>query len=473
MAVEYRTEQGGADTIRGLSGAREPIGVFKVSRPNDMNAAADTAGERPRVVIVGGGFGGLQAAKALSRVPVEITLVDRENHHCFQPLLYQVASASLSPADVAWPIRAVLSRQRNVRVVMAEATGIDRKRRAVTTASGLSYPFDYLILASGVTHSYFGHDEWAAAAPGLKRIEDAIEIRNRILLAFERAETEESEAERYRLLSFVIVGGGPTGVEMAGAIADTARFALSRDFRKIDPGAAHIMLIEAGPRLLPAFPEPLAQYAEHSLRRMGVAVLTATRVTACHADGVTTETGAIPTATIVWAAGIQASPAGQWLGAGQDNAGRINVAGDLSVPGEPDIFAIGDTAHVLDPAGQPVPGIAPAAKQMGEYVARLIAARVARSVVPGAFAYRHRGDLATIGRKSAIVWLGKFRLTGFAAWLFWCFIHIYYLIGARNRMSVALSWIWDYVTFQRGARLIYERELRRPDEAPEGGRAPS
>jgi NADH dehydrogenase len=304
-------------------------------------------------------------------------------------------------------------------------------------------------------------------------MEDAIEIRTRILLAFERAETEESEAERSRLLSFVIVGGGPTGVEMAGAIADTARFALSRDFRRIDPSAARIMLIEAGARLLPAFPDTLARYAEQSLRRMGVTVLTSTRVTACQAGGVTTETGAIPAGTIVWAAGIKASAAGEWLGAKQDDAGRVHIAGDLSVPGEPDIFVIGDTAHVLDPAGQPVPGIAPAAKQMGQYVARVIAARVARSAPPAPFAYRHRGDLATIGRKSAIVWLGRFRLTGFAAWLFWGVIHIYYLIGARNRVSVALSWIWDYVTFQRGARLIYERAPRRPDEAAERRRAAS
>lgn len=436
-----------------------------------MNAVAETAGGRPRVVIVGGGFGGLEAAKALARVPVEITLVDRENHHCFQPLLYQVATAALSPADVAWPIRSVLSRQRNVRVVMAEATGVDRGSRTLRTTSGQSYPFDFLILATGVTHSYFGHDEWAPFAPGLKQLEEAVVIRARMLLAFERAETEETEVERARLLTFVVIGGGPTGVEMAGAIAETAHFALSRDFRRIDPKSARIVLIEAGPRLLPAFPEALAQYAEESLRRMGVDVLTSTRVTDCHRRGVTTENGAIPAATIVWAAGVKASPAGQWLEADQDKTGRINVAADLSVPGEPDIFAIGDTAHVLDPNGQPVPGIAPAAKQMAQYVTRVIAARVSRSALPAPFVYRHRGDLATIGRKSAILSLGRLRLKGLLAWLFWSAVHIYFLIGTRHRVTIALTWIWDHITFQRGARLIYEPESRRPNEPLDSRRA--
>lgn len=420
-----------------------------------------------RVVIVGAGFGGLEAAKSLSRVPVEITLIDQLNHHCFQPLLYQVATAALSPADVAWPIRSILSSQTNLRVVMAEVTGVDRGRRAVETAAGHTYLYDHLVLATGATHSYFGHDEWAMFAPGLKRIEDAIDIRRRILLAFERAEIEQDDEERCRLMTFAIIGGGPTGVEMAGAIADTARFALSRDFRRIDPRASRIILLEAGPRLLNAFPERLARYAENSLRRMGVDVRTSTPVTSCHQSGVDTAAGTIGSATVIWAAGVKASPAAQWLDADRDRAGRINVQPDLSVPGAPDVFALGDTAHVTGPDGSAVPGIAPAAKQMGRYVGGVIAARVLQSRAPGPFVYRHHGDLATIGRKSAIVSLGRFRLTGFPAWVFWSVAHIYYLIGARNRMIVALDWIWDYVTFQRGARLITNAHRRAaPNPAP-------
>jgi NADH dehydrogenase len=408
----------------------------------------------PRVVIVGGGFAGLEAAKALRRAAVQVTLIDRQNHHCFQPLLYQVATAALSSADVAWPIRSILSSQENVRVVMGDVVGVDRKTRLVRTAEGHTYPFDYLVLATGATHSYFGHDEWADAAPGLKRIEDAVEIRRRILLAFEHAEIEEHPARQAQLLTFAIIGGGPTGVEMAGAIADIARLALSRDFRRIDPRAARIVLLEAGPRLLAAFPEQLAAYAGRSLEHLGVDVRLLSPVTSCDANGIDTAAGRIEAATVIWAAGVKASPAGRWLGAATDRAERIDVQPDLTVAGSPHILAVGDTAHVTDANGRPVPGIAPAAKQMGEYVGRVIAARVGRSERPAPFAYKHYGDLATIGRKSAIVSMGKLRLTGVLAWLFWSIAHIYYLIGARNRFIVALDWLWDYATFQRGARLI-------------------
>src|SRR4051812_43707143 len=309
----------------------------------------------PRVIIVGGGFAGLEAAKALSRVPVDITLLDQQNHHCFQPLLYQVATAALSPADVAWPIRSILSKQHNARVVMGEVVGVDRMRREVLVDEGMAYPFDYLVLAAGVTHSYFGHDAWAEVAPGLKRIEDAVGIRRRILLAFERAEIEPDARERARQLTFTIVGGGPTGVELAGAIVDMARFALSRDFRYIDPRGARILLLEAGPRLLPAFPEPLSRYAEQTLQRMGVEVRTSTAVTNLDEGSVSTAGGAIPTGCVLWAAGVKASSAAQWMGAQADRAGRVKVGADLSIAGEPNIFAIGDTAAVLNNEGKPVP----------------------------------------------------------------------------------------------------------------------
>jgi NADH:ubiquinone reductase (H+-translocating) len=409
--------------------------------------------QRPRVVIVGAGFGGLSASKALAKVDVDVALVDAYNHHCFQPLLYQVATAALSPADVAWPIRAILRAQKNVRVIMARVTGIDLQTRRVHT-NEIDLPYDYLVLATGSTHSYFGHDEWAPFAPGLKHIADATEIRRRFLLAFERAEVVEDEAERARLLTFVIVGGGATGVEMAGAIAEVAQRTLRHDFRRIDPRNARIILIEAGPRLLPTFPQALSRYAERSLRSMGVEIMLNCKVTGCDAQGVTLEGGRIEAATVMWAAGVVASPAAQWIGAEHDRAGRIKVNPDLSVPGHQEIFAIGDTAAAVDHDGRPVPGIAPAAKQMGMYVARVIAARMRGEPPPSPFAYRHLGDLATIGRKSAVVKLGFLQLTGLLGWLFWSAVHIYFLIGMRNRFVVALNWLWSYLTFQRGARLI-------------------
>jgi NADH:ubiquinone reductase (H+-translocating) len=409
--------------------------------------------QRPQVVVVGGGFGGLEATKALANAAVDVTLVDAQNHHCFQPLLYQVATASLSPADVAWPIRAILRQQKNARVIMARVTGVDVAARCVHT-NEIDLHYDYLVLATGATHSYFGHDEWEPFAPGLKQLGDATEIRRRFLVAYEHAEVAEDEAERRRLLTFVIVGGGATGVEMAGAIAEVAQQTLRHDFRRIDPRNSRIILIEAGPRLLPAFSEVLSAHAERSLEKMGVEVELNRKVTGCDAQGVSLDKGHIEAATVIWAAGVVASPAAEWIGAEHDRSGRIKVNPDLSVPGRPEIFAVGDTATVFGRDGRPVPGIAPAAKQMGRYVGKLIAARVADRPAPAPFAYHHLGDLATIGRKSAVVELGPIRLTGFIGWVFWSAVHIYFLIGLRNRFVVAVNWLWSYLTFQRGARLI-------------------
>ena len=408
--------------------------------------------QRPKVVIVGAGFGGIQAAVALSRAAVDVIVLDRQNHHCFQPLLYQVATAALSPAEIAWPIRHMLRQQRNATVFMAEVKGVDLAGRSVETSAGpMSY--DYLVIATGATHSYFGHDDWAKFAPGLKRIEDATRIRRSILLAFERAELAGNDAERQRLLTFVIVGGGATGVEMAGAIAEIARQTLANDFRRIDPRNSRIILIEAGPRVIPTLPEDLSRYAERALTRMGVDVRTSTRVISCDAGGVDVDHGRIDASTIIWAAGVVASPAASWLGAAHDRAGRVLVRPDLSVPDHPEVFVSGDAAAVHESDGEPVPGVAPAAKQMGDYVGRLIAARLAGESLP-AFRYRNLGELATIGRRAAVVKLGRVHLKGFIGWLFWSFAHIYFLIGVRNRFIVAFTWLWDYLTFQRGARLI-------------------
>jgi NADH:ubiquinone reductase (H+-translocating) len=388
----------------------------------------------------------------LARAPVDVTVIDRHNYHCFQPLLYQVATASLSPADVAWPVRHMLRRQANATVFMAEVTGIDASAHMVQTGSG-PFRYDFLIIASGSTHSYFGHDEWAAFAPGLKRIEDATHVRRNILAAFERAELAGDDDTRQRLLTFVIVGGGPTGVEMAGAIAEVARQTLARDFRRIDPRSARIVLVEAGPRLLPSFSEQHSAYAHRTLTAMGVEVKTGTAVVRCDARGVDLEHGRIDAGAVVWAAGVVASAAAQWLAAEHDRAGRVIVRPDLSLAGHEDIFVIGDTASVVDESGRAAPGLAPAAKQMGEYVGRLIAARLADGSLPP-FRYRNLGVLATIGRRAAIVELGPIQLRGFVGWLFWSVVHIYFLIGLRNRSVVALTWLWSYVTFQRGARLI-------------------
>jgi len=410
---------------------------------------------RPQVVIVGAGFGGLEAAKALNRVAVDVIVVDRQNHHCFQPLLYQVATAALSPAEIAWPIRHILRQQRNATVLMAEVSGIDLAGRFVHTGAGpISY--DYLVIATGATHSYFGRDDWADFAPGLKRIEDATRIRRSILLAFEQAELARDEAERQRLLTFVIVGGGATGVEMAGAIAEIARQTLAKDFRRIDPRSSRIILLEAGARVLPTLPEDLSRYAERTLTRMGVDVRTSTRVTNCDRRGVDLDRGRIDAGTVIWAAGVVASPAARWLGAEHDYAGRVLVRPDLSLPNHPEVFVIGDAAGIRDQTGAMVPGVAQAAKQMGRYVGRVIAARVDEIPPPPPFRYRSLGDLATIGRRAAVVNFGYLRLKGFVGWLFWSLAHIYFLIGVKHRFIVAFTWLWDYVTFHRGARLITE-----------------
>lgn len=426
-------------------------------------------GPRLRVVVVGAGFGGLETVRGLKGAPVEITLINRKNHHLFQPLLYQVATAVLSPGDIAWPVRAIFRNRREVTVLLEEVVSVDTGARLVRTAGGAAIPYDVLVLATGATHAYFGHDEWAEVAPGLKTIEDATAIRRRLLLAFERAEASEDVAERTRLLTFIVVGAGPTGVELAGAMVELARNTLWREFRRIDPRSARVVLIEAGPRVLPSFPQELSDTARRSLEGMGVQVLTNTRVTRCTATGVECGEEEIPASTIVWAAGVVASPAWKWIDAPRDRAGRIQVEPDLSVPGHPDIFAIGDTAAVTDGKGKPVPGTAPAAKQMGQYVARVIAARAAGRASPPPFAYRHHGDLATIGRRSAVVSLDGMRLTGLIGWLFWGIAHVWYLIGFRSRVVVSFEWIWSYLTSQRGARLITHEAQEEPSAIRQQG----
>jgi NADH dehydrogenase FAD-containing subunit len=421
----------------------------------DMTPVASTAGDRPRIVIVGAGFGGLVAARALRKVAAKVTVIDRRNYHLFQPLLYQVATAGLSPADIASPIRGILRDQANADVLMARVTGVDRARREVLLEdNGRRIAYDYLIIAAGARHAYFGHDEWGEVAPGLKKIDDATAIRHRILVAFEKAESSHDPEERRRLLTFVIVGGGPTGVEMAGAIAELAKKTLVKDFRTIDPASARVILVEGGPRVLLAFPEDLSAKARRSLEKLGVEVLTNTPVELCDADGVVSAGTRIEARTILWAAGVQAAPAGKWLQAEKDRAGRVKVEPDLSVPGEPDVFVIGDNATVMQANGQPVPGVAPAAKQMGAYVAHVIAGRIAGKPVSEPFRYRNYGNFATIGRHAAVADFGWLRLSGYPAWLLWGAAHIYFLIGFRNRLAVMLDWLWAYATYQRGVRLI-------------------
>ncbi|MEX0838348.1 MAG: NAD(P)/FAD-dependent oxidoreductase [Parvibaculum sp.] len=411
------------------------------------------ASGRPRVVILGAGFGGLMAAKSLGRAPVDVTLIDRQNYHLFQPLLYQVATATLSPADIAVPIRSTFRDQKNTRVLLGEVETVDRAARAVVLADGRHVPYDYLLVATGARHAYFGHDEWEPFAPGLKKIDDATEIRRRILLAFEKAETETDPEARRNLLTFVIVGGGPTGVEMAGAIIELARKTLVSDFRHIDPSSARVLLIEAGPRLLPAFAETLSAFAEAALARKGVEVKLGEAVTRCSAAGVEMGEARIGARTIIWAAGVEASPAAKWLGVAGDRAGRVAVTDRLTLPGDDHVLAIGDTAAVTWRDGGLVPGIAPAAKQMGAYAAKAIRTRI-KGGEPAPFRYRHQGNLATIGRTSAIVDFGRIRIKGFLAWFIWGAAHIYFLIGFRNRLIVMLHWIWAYVTLRQGVRLI-------------------
>jgi NADH dehydrogenase len=418
----------------------------------------DQTSQRPRVVVVGAGFGGLSAVRALDGVDVEITLIDRHNYHLFQPLLYQVATASLSPADIAQPIRSILKEQRNVRVLLGEVTGIDRAAMQVKIGGMGPVPYDYLIVATGARHSYFGKDHWASYAPGIKSIDDATRVRANVLLAFERAEVEQDRRRRQMLLTFMIVGGGPTGVEMAGAIAELARNSITRDFRSITPHCARIVLVEAGPRLLPSMPESLSTDAKRALEAMGVTVSLGKAVTDIARDSVTVATEKICTKTIIWAAGVRASAAGQWLDATVDRAGRVVVGSDFSVPGHDNIFVIGDTAAYRQPNGTFLPGVAPAAKQAGFYVGRLIRRRVWEMAPPRVFSYADYGNLATIGRRVALADFGWMRLKGFVGWILWSLAHVYFLIGFRNRLAVAMSWAWSYVTYQRGVRLITGRD---------------
>ena len=447
------------------------VGVSETGREALVHLASgrDDEKRRPRVVIAGAGFGGLTAARKLANASVDVTLIDRENHHLFQPLLYQVATAGLSPADIAWPIRRLVRSQKNARVLLGEVTGVDRARKRVRLGER-EIGYDILVLATGAAHGYFGNDRWAAHAPGLKTIDDATDIRRRLLLAFERAEMERDEEMRRRLLTIVIVGGGPTGVEMAGAVVELARKALAADFRDVDPGEAHVALIEAGPRVLPGFPEPLSNYAADALARLGVDVRLGEAVTACDADGVAVGGERVNAETVIWAAGVRASSAAVWLGLEGDRAGRALVGPDLKPPNTDDIFIIGDTALAHDAAGRPLPGIAPVAKQQGAYVAEAIKARIAGRPAPAPFRYRDRGQLATIGRTAAVIAFGRLRLKGWLAWQLWGVAHIYFLISLRNRILVATQWLWSYVSFERGARLITGTH-RRPDPGPADSRA--
>ncbi|MBA4072887.1 MAG: FAD-dependent oxidoreductase [Gemmatimonas sp.] len=409
---------------------------------------------RPHVVIIGGGFAGLHAARALRDAPVEVTLVDRTNHHVFQPLLYQVANTSLAPSDIAAPIRWILRAQRNATVLLGDVIGVAPAARAVEVAGQGAIDYDALIVATGARHAYFGHDPWEAHAPGLKTLEDALDMRQRMLLAFERAEWTADDAERRALLTFVIVGGGPTGVELAGTLPEFARVALRPDFRRFDAGTAHVVLVEGGARLLPAFPERVSATARRDLERLGVEVRTGKPVTEVSADGVTMGSEHIAARTVFWAAGNVASPLGRALGVPLDRAGRVLVADDLSVPGHPEIFVAGDLAAVRWDADRWVPGVAPAAMQMGR-LAGSNASRLLGGVATTPFRYLNKGELATIGRNKAVAVFGpRIAFTGRPAWFLWLFVHIMYLVGFRNRLSVLLQWAYAYFTFQRGVRLV-------------------
>ena len=449
-----------AETVAAETVAVEPVAVEPDALESNaaetvMPAAAvlaDPADTRPHVLIVGGGFGGLWAARALRRAPVRITLLDRGNHHLFQPLLYQVATAGLSAPNIAAPLRHILLKQNNVTVLMGEAAGISVQERHVRMADGHTLAYDHLVLATGATHAYFGNDTWAPHAPGLKTLDDALDIRRRILLAFERAEAEDDPARRAAWLTFAIVGGGPTGVELAGTLAEIARHTLRGEFRRADPRHARVLLIEAGPRVLASFPDSLSARAQAQLARLGVDVHTGRAVTAIDSEGVTLGDERIAARTVLWAAGVAASPLARDLGVALDRAGRVPVQADLRVDGHPDIHVIGDLAAVQC-AGKPVPGVAPAAKQMGRHVGRAIASRL-RGVEPAPFRYRDFGNLATIGRMAAVVDVHGFRLSGLLAWWFWLAAHVFFLIGFRNRLVVLIDWAQAYWSYQRSARII-------------------
>ena len=409
---------------------------------------------RHRVVIIGAGFGGIEAANSLAGVNVDITIIDRRNHHLFQPLLYQVAGSSLSTSEIAWPIRYIFRNRPEVRTLMGEVQGIEVDSRLVVLDDGEKLHYDTLVIATGATHAYFGHDEWEQFAPGLKTLGDATNIRERILAAFEEAERTKDPILRKALQTFVIIGGGPTGVELSGTIAELAKDTLSRDFRLIDPRESRVVLIEAGPRLLSVFPEKLSSYTRQALEQLGVEVVLGTPVTSCSEDGVVYDGKQLPAKTIIWAAGVQASPAARWLNVESDRAGRVVVDSNLTVTGHPEIFVIGDTAAVTMGDGKLVPGIAPAAKQQGKYVAKTIDNRLKGKDLKEPFKYHHQGNLATIGRSRAVVDMGKFQLQGVLAWWFWKLIHIYFLIGVQSRLNVALSWLWNHSVGYRGSRLI-------------------
>ena len=418
-----------------------------------MTTEPSRPGTAHRVVIVGAGFGGLECAYRLKGAPVSITVIDRRNHHLFQPLLYQVATASLATSEIAWPIRYLLRDRSEVTTLFANVNGVDAQNKRVVLEDGDSVPYDTLVLATGVRHAYFGHDEWEPFAPGLKTLEDATTLRRRILVAFERAEKEQDPERRAALLTFVIVGAGPTGVELAGTIAELAKDTLAPDFRNIDTNKTRVVLIEAGPRVLAGFADDLSAYAQASLEKIGVEVMLNHAVTECSADGVVYDGKRLQARTLIWAAGVRASRAAEWLGAPADHASRLQVLPDLTVPGHPDIFAIGDTVTIAGPDGKPVPGIAPAAKQQGRYVAASIKARL-RGETTAPFRYHHSGSLAQIGKRQAVIDFGTIKLRGTIAWWIWGIAHIYFLIGLRNRLSVAISWLWNYIRDQRAARLI-------------------
>lgn len=408
---------------------------------------------QPHIVILGAGFGGLYAAREFCGKPVRVTIIDRSNHHLFQPLLYQVATAGLSPGDIAQPVRSILRKCKNVETLLAEASAIDTGAKKVILTTG-EIAYDYLVVATGATHAYFGHEEWGAIAPGLKTLEDAIAIRRMFLTAFEEAETEPDTARRAALLSFVIIGAGPTGVELAGTMAEMAKRTLSGDFRRINPAGAKVLLLEGGPRVLASYPEKLSAAAERQLRTLGVEVRTSSRVTRVESHAVYIGEECIPTERVFWAAGVSASPLGRTLNAELDRAGRVKVQPDLSVTDHPEVFVIGDLAACTDAHGAQVPGVAPAAMQMARHAARTILARVANRPAPPPFTYNDKGSLATIGRAAAVAVFGKRQISGLPAWLAWLFIHIYFLIGFRNRLFVIMQWAWSYVGLQPGARLI-------------------
>ena len=417
-----------------------------------MTGARETT-KLPHVLILGGGFAGLYAAKRLRSASVRVTIVDRRNHHLFQPMLYQVATAGLNPSDIASPIRSILRRSENTEVLLADVRDVDVDTRTVHFTDGGSADYDYLVVATGAHHSYFGHDEWEPLAPGLKSLDDALEIRRRVLLAFEYAERETDPVRRHAYLTFVIVGGGPTGVEMAGAVAEIRRYALRRDFRHIDPGEATVMLLEGGPRLLPTYPPSLSDQAKHKLRRLGVEVRTETMVTDIRPGSVNAAGWVIPTQTVIWAAGNTASPVVQSLGAPLDRMGRAIVEPDCTIPGHPEVFVLGDAAAFHHQEGGPLPGICPVAIQMGEYTGAVIEGDLAGRP-RRAFKYWDKGQLAVIGRGQAVADIWKLHFGGFIAWLVWIFVHVFFLIGFRNRVSVLLQWAWSYFTYSRGARLI-------------------